>query len=126
AVGTMEALASNRTDDPRRMQILAHAVTSDPAVQESVMAHAVADGVRDPEIDALVRTFRAAPPSLRPALATTAAATAFLGAWSPPLVWGLLKHADPADELGSLVTQSLEKGLKPQPLRPRLAEAARD
>ncbi|WP_125778006.1 hypothetical protein [Antribacter gilvus] len=126
AVGAMEALAAGRTDDPGRMQTLAHAVTTDSMVREAVIAHTIADKVHDGHVDALVRTFRAAPRDLRPTLALTAAAAAFLAAWHPPLVWGLLNHADPETNLTYLLTRSLEEGAKPQRFRPVLVQAARD
>jgi hypothetical protein len=79
----------------------------------------------DARAGALVRTFRAAPPDQRPQLATIAAAATFLTAGHPPIVHGLLRHADKDAELTSLVSQAIRLGIDPRPMRPVLTQATK-
>lgn len=126
AVAALDHIAAGRIDDPAHLQSLAHLVTTDVTVRDAVLASALDGGPRHDRVEALVRTYRAAPAEQRPMLATTAAAAAFLAAWHPPLVWGVLQHADPASRLTSLITGALRAGANPAPMRPGLLEAVRD
>lgn len=130
ATDALDHITTGKVDDPAQMQALAHLVNTSVTTRDAVLAHAIDadaddDHVRDARITALIRTFRAAPAQQRPALATTTATAAHLAAWQPPKVHGLLEHA--ADNhLTTLVRKSLDKGTDPRPLRPRIAQAARD
>jgi hypothetical protein len=122
ATGALEALAAGPTDDPVRMQVMAHLISSDLLIRDAVLAHALRGDAHDERVAALVRTFRAAPPEQRPALATTAATAAYLAAWSPPIVLGLLKHADTSSPLVPIVASALRAGINPRALRTGMVE----
>lgn len=126
AVAALDHIAAGRIDDPTHLQSLAHLITTDIAVRDTVLAVAIDQSPHHDRVEALVRTYRAAPPRQRPILATTAAAAAYLAAWHPPLIWGMLQHADPASRLTHLITAALRAGANPVPMRSGLTEAASD
>ncbi|WP_423464179.1 DUF4192 family protein [Promicromonospora sp. MS192] len=113
----LDHLASGRVDDVNHLQSLAHLVSQSTIVRDTVIAHAIHGRQHRQRVDALIRTFRAAPPSQRPALATTAAAVAYLTGWPPPQVEGLLRHTNPAHRLANLVSIAHHHGARPEPIR---------
>ena len=121
----LDALAASRIDDLQQMTVLSHLLTTASLARDTVLVHAISDGdeLMDVRTGALVRTFRAAPPDQRPQLATTAAAATFLAAWHAPIVHGLLRHADKEAELTTLVSQAIQLGIDPRPMRPVLTQA---
>ncbi|WP_253869348.1 hypothetical protein [Promicromonospora umidemergens] len=124
----LDTLAAGRVDDLQQMTVLSHLITTTPLTRDSVLVHAIRDGdeLMDARTDALVRTFRAAPLDQRPQLASTTAAATFLAAWHPPIVQGLLRHADKDAELTALVSQAIRLGIDPRPMRPTLTQATNE
>ncbi|MFI9488571.1 hypothetical protein ACIG47_19445 [Promicromonospora sp. NPDC052451] len=124
ARSALDQLARGRVDNVPHQQSLAHLVNTSIIVRDAVLAHAIQGTQHRQRVDALVRTFRAAPSSLRPVLATTAAAAAFLTGWHPPQVEGLLRHTDPTDRLTHLVQLGHDRGANPAPARRTILESA--
>lgn len=117
-------LSEGPLDDPTLMQILAHLISSDVVIRDVAVAYAVSSDERQWHVDALVRTFRAAPAELRPALAAPAAAGVYFAGWHRQLVHGLLDHAAPLDPLAVTLSRALADGINPNPLRQPLETAA--
>lgn len=124
----LDTLAASRVDDLQQMAVLSYLIATTALVRDSMLVHAISGGDEqmDARTGALVRTFRAAPPEQRPQLASTAAAATFLAAWHPPLVHGLLRHADKDAELTTLVTQAIRLGIDPRPMRPAMTQATNE
>ncbi|RPF21430.1 hypothetical protein [Myceligenerans xiligouense] len=114
ATTTLDRVATARRDDPAQMCLLAHLVTNDVITRDAVLAHTLEDRIHDDRIDALVRTFRAAPPEQRLQLAVLAAAATYFACWHAPQVRGLLKHADPLATFPKLITAALNAGFDPR------------
>jgi len=98
------------------MSTLAVMMTSHRAVRDAVLVHAAEDSTR---VDALVRTFRAAPPELRSGLAAAAGAALYLNGQQTALVDAVLKHVDPTStdvRLADLVQTAAGVGLNPHHL----------
>ncbi|WP_454859714.1 hypothetical protein [Promicromonospora soli] len=125
ALQALKRLSAGRPDDPAQMQLLAYLICSDITVQDAVLGHAVTGRQRHARTNALVRTFRAAPPPQRPALATTAAAAAFLTRWPRRPVLRLLRHAEPFKSLTALVSTSIERLIDPDDMRQVIVRAGR-
>lgn len=117
-------LSEGPLDDPALMQVLAHLITSDVVTRDVAVGYALSSEQRQWHVDALVRTFRAAPAELRPALAAPAAAAVYFADWHRQLVHGLLDHADPLDPLTVTLSRALADGINPNPLRKPLETAA--
>jgi len=126
AVGALDDLATTRPGDPAHQQVLAHLATTDLVIRDVVLAHALDEDHHRARVDALIQTCRAAPPSLRPPLASLAAAATFLTAGHPPMVEGLLQNADPTSGLAYLIGCALRGGENPASIRPGAVEAAQD
>lgn len=112
-------------DDPGRMAVLAHLATRDLAVRDTVIIAAAQDPAR---ADALVRTYRGAPPELRAATASVAAAALYLRGATQPAIEELLRHADRDGHharLTSLIETAVAAGTSPHPLRATLTRTAR-
>ena len=124
----LDTLAASRVDDLQQMAVLSYLIATTPLARDSVLVHAISGGdeLMDTRTGALVRTSRAAPPEQRPQLASTAAAATFLAAWHPPLVHGLLRHADKDAELTTLVSQAIRLGIDPRPMRPAMTQATNE
>lgn len=125
ALQAFKRLSAGRPDDPTQMQLLAHLICSDITVQDAVIGHAVTGRQRHARTDALVRTFRAAPPTQRPAMAITAATAAFLTQWPRRPVLRLLRHAEAFKPLTALVSTAIERQIHPDDLRHVIVHAAR-
>lgn len=123
----LDSLATNRIDDLQQVAVLSHLITTTALTRDTVLVHAIRDGeLMDARTGALVRTFRGAPPEQRPQLAATAAVATFLAAWHPPIVHGLLRHADKNAELTTLVSQAVRLGIDPRTMRPGLTQATNE
>ncbi|RPF21304.1 hypothetical protein [Myceligenerans xiligouense] len=130
ATTTLDRIAAARLDDPAQMCLLAHLTTSDVITRDTVLAHTLEDRIHDDRVDALVRTYRAAPPEQRPQLAALAAAATYFACWHPPQIRGLLKQADPLTTFPRLITAALNAGFDPRKahhtVRNGAAEGLRD
>lgn len=114
ATTTLERVAAARRDDPAQMRLLAHLTTSDVTTRDAVLAHTLEDRIHDDRVDALVRTYRAAPSEQRPQLAILATAATYFACWPAPQVRGLLKQADPLATFPRLITAALHAGFDPR------------
>lgn len=115
--------APGQGDDPQRMATLAHlATSSDGAVRDGILVAAYAT---DGRLDAMVRTFRAAPAELRPDLAAMTAAALYLHGGHSPAARTILRHAEHTGlhQLGTLVENAMDQGINPMLIR-REMEAA--
>lgn len=130
ATATLDQVTGARRDDPEQMRRLAHLVTSDVVTRDAVLAHTLDGRIHDDRIDALVRTFRAAPPEHRPELAVLAGAATYFACWHAPQIRALLKHADPLATFPELITAALNAGIDPRKthhtVRNGAAEGLRD
>ncbi|WP_431837831.1 hypothetical protein [Cellulomonas sp. Y8] len=110
-------LAAGTDRAPELMASLTALVAGDVAVRDAVIAHAIKDPGR---VEALVRTYRTAGATHRPAIATAAAATLVATGCPRPAVEAVLAHADDRGthfRLTSLVRVSLRCGINPNGLR---------
>lgn len=114
ATATLDRVTTARRDDPAQMSRLAHLVTSNVITRDAVLAHTLDGRIHNDRVDALVRTFRAAPPGQRPELAVLAGAATYFACWPAPQVRGLLKHADPLATFPGLITAALDAGIDPR------------
>ena len=117
-------LSEGPLDDPALMQVLAHLISSDVVIRDVAVGYAVSSDERQWHVDALVRTFRAAPAELRPALASPAATGVYFAGWQRQLVHRLLDHAAPLDPLAVMLSRALVDGINPYPLREALETTA--
>ncbi|GAB2471251.1 hypothetical protein [Xylanimonas ulmi] len=122
ATATLDRLTRPALDDPNQMAVLAHLTISGPkAVRDAVMLAAAADAEH---AAALVRVYRGAPETMRPALATAAGTALFLSGGGSVETEAILVHADRAGDnarLTALVAIAKRSGLNPHALRAELA-----
>lgn len=111
---TLERVAETRLDEPEQMRILAHLATTDLVTRDVILAHTLDRTIRDDRVEAVVRTFRAAPPQQRPGLAVLASAATFFACWPPAKTRALLQHADPLARLSDLVDRALAANVDPR------------
>ncbi len=108
------------------MSTVAAMVANSRPVRDAVYLHAAGDAGR---VDALVRTYRAAPRELRSATAAAAGAALFFNGQHTALVDAVLQHVDPAapeHRLAELVRASARAGADPHHLRTILLPVAED
>ncbi|MBL0888792.1 hypothetical protein [Myceligenerans indicum] len=119
----LDALATSRTDNPTHAQTLAHLVSTYRLTRDAVIAHAIRDATRQDRVDALVRTFRAAPTAQQPKLAAAALVATYIAGWQPAVLVTLAKHADPNDGLKHLFANAINERVAPDHLRRVLVDA---
>ncbi|MFS0703265.1 DUF4192 family protein [Cellulomonas sp. 179-A 9B4 NHS] len=108
------------------MSTIAAMVADSRPVRDAVLLHAAGDAAR---VDALVRTYRAAPLELRSATAAAAGAALFFNGQHTALVNAVLQHVNPAapeHRLAELVRASARTGADPRHLRTILLPTAED
>ncbi|GAA1854508.1 hypothetical protein [Myceligenerans crystallogenes] len=114
AQDVLERVADGGPDEIGQMRVLAHLATTDLVIRDVILAYTLDGGVRHDRVEALVRTFRAAPARQQPLLATLAAAATYFACWHTPKTVGLLRHADPIARLTHLVQSALESNFDPR------------
>ncbi|NIZ91758.1 DUF4192 family protein [Kineococcus rubinsiae] len=113
----LDQLAQARGSDPAKQAVLAHLVTVDLTTRDAVLVAAATDSAR---VTALIDVYRGAPPELRPACASAAAAAMFMDGAPLSAVSSVLAHADrtgPNASLTGLVEAAAHAGLNGHQLR---------
>lgn len=108
ATRVLDTLAESPT--PKARATLAH-LTNDTLIRDVVITTAMTNARRR---QALIDTFRCAPPDMRPRLATAAAAAMYFGCEQTPRTEAVLAHAEPDANLTALVEAGLAVALDPR------------
>lgn len=114
ATRTLDSLAlPGVRQDPAKLATLAHLVTDDVFVRDSIITHAAGDRAAT---DTLFKLYRGAPGDLSTKLASTAAATALMSeTMGTAGVLEVVSHSD--DRLGQLVNATVAAGVPTESMR---------